>query len=117
MIGQVFSQIKALAVNEALAGIMDVVGEVNGYLERTAPWTQTKAGNTARVNAILYTAAESLRIASILLYPVMPKRMAELWQRLGWTPPNPLRSGLSWGGLRPGTPVVAGPPLFPREVG
>jgi len=51
-----------------------------------------------------------------VLQPVMPERMAELWRRLGWQPPEPLQDGLSWGGLRPGTPVTVGPPLFPRNA-
>lgn len=42
--------------------------------------------------------------------------MAELWRRLGREPPAILSAGLTWGALQPGPEVVAGPPLFPREV-
>ena len=41
---------------------------------------------------------------------------AELWQRLGWTPPERLGEGLEWGGLAPRAQVVVSPPLFPRDV-
>jgi hypothetical protein len=47
---------------------------------------------------------------------VLPERTAELWRRLGWTPPAVLQEALAWGKLQPGSEVVAGPPLFPREV-
>ena len=56
---------------------MDSVGEINGYLERTAPWREAKAGHSERVAAILYIAAEALRGISVLL-----ARPATI--RLGW---------------------------------
>ncbi|MGD1993964.1 MAG: methionine--tRNA ligase, partial [Anaerolineae bacterium] len=90
--------------------------EINRYLERTAPWKRAKAGEQERVATILYTAMEALRLVSVLLQPVMPEKMAELWRRLGWQPPQALDAPLTWGQLRPGNPVASGPPLFPRDV-
>jgi methionyl-tRNA synthetase len=112
----VLSRVEALVVNEALALVMDAVAEINRYLDRAAPWTQAKLGRANRVATILYCAAEALRLISILLQPVLPERMAELWHRLGWPPPEPLQGGLGWGGLQPGARVTAGPPLFPRDA-
>jgi methionyl-tRNA synthetase len=163
LVPAVFEQVDALAVSEALASILEVVGEINRYLEQTAPWklVKGKAENVSRqtsnvkrqasgvngderVATILYTVGEALRLISVLLYPVLPERMAELWQRLGWQPPHQVRkpphqvrkpphqvrkpphqvrkppaaieNTLRWGGLQPGTPVVAGAPLFPRDL-
>jgi methionyl-tRNA synthetase len=95
---------------------MHLVGEINGYLERTAPWREAKDGHGDRVAAILYTACEALRLVSVLLQPVLPEQMKELWRCLGWQPPAHLGDALCWGGLRPGTDVILGLPLFPREV-
>jgi methionyl-tRNA synthetase len=64
-----------------------------------------------------YLADEALRPLSVLLHPVLPERTVEPWRRLGWTPPAHLGNALSWGNLSAGQVVVAGPPLFPREVG
>jgi methionyl-tRNA synthetase len=64
----------------------------------------------------LYHAAEALRLLSVVLHPVLSERMEELWRRLGWTPSVHLGKALSWGNLSAGQAVVAGPPLFPREV-
>ena len=89
---------------------------MNRYLARTAPWCAVKA-DRVRAATVLYHAAEALRLVSVLLHPVLPERTVELWERLGWEAPERLGEGLAWGGLRPGTSVVAGPPLFPREVG
>jgi methionyl-tRNA synthetase len=116
LVPQIFDLVDALAIHEALAQIIGLVGEINGYLERTAPWRQVKAGQVDQAATILYTAAEALRLASILLQPVLPERTAELWRRLGWQPPEPLRAGLTWGQLLPGSVVASGPPLFPREA-
>ncbi|MBN1979742.1 MAG: class I tRNA ligase family protein [Anaerolineae bacterium] len=111
---QVFKRVEIIAPNEAVTQTMGVVKEINGYLERTAPWRRAKEGRGERVATSLYTAAEALRLCSVLLHPVMPERTAELWHRLGWRPPEPLRDGLDWGGLQPGLHVIPGPPLFPR---
>ena len=116
LVEQTLDEVKALALNDALAQVMGGIGEINRYLERTAPWKLAKAEQLDRVQTILYTAAEALRLASVLLHPVMPERMAELWRRLGWKHPAQLGSSLDWGLLRPGEPVTPGPPLFPREV-
>ena len=72
------------------------------------------AANLKRVGEILFTSAEALRLASVLLSPVLPQKAGETWQRLGWTPPDTLSEGLSWGLLRPGSKVYPGDPLFPR---
>ncbi len=116
LVDETLGRVADMALNDALAGVMDVVGETNRYLERTAPWAVAKRGDGERVATILYTAAETLRLAALLLQPVLPERMAELWCCLGWQPPQSLGDGLAWGLLEAGAPVVAGPPLFPREV-
>jgi methionyl-tRNA synthetase len=114
LVPQVLERVDAIAPNEALMLVMGVVKEINGYLERTAPWRRAREGQTERVATSLYTAAEALRLCSVLLQPVLPERTAELWQRLGWRPPEPLKDALTWGELQPRSQVSAGPPLFPR---
>ena len=111
---RVFDHVDALEVNRAVLLVIDAVGGVNRYVEHAAPWAAAKEGRADDVEAVLYHAAEALRLASVLLWPIMPERMAELWRRLGWDAPTPLPDGLSWGELAPGTPVASGPPLFPR---
>ena len=113
--GAVFEQVGHFALNAALAQVMDALTAVNGYLERTAPWTQAKQGRQERVETILYTAGEALRLAAVLLAPVMPEKSAEIWRRLGWQAPEDLSRGLAWGGWQPGSPVQAGDGLFPRK--
>jgi methionyl-tRNA synthetase len=112
--GRIFKRVEHFAPHLALAEVMDALTAVNQYLEQGAPWKLSKAGDLERAGTQLYHAAEALRIASLMLFPVMPGRVPEIWQCLGWQPCDPLRDGLAWGGLSPGNRVTLGQPLFPR---
>lgn len=116
VIGPTLEAVEALLVNDALALAIELVREINRYLETTAPWLRAKAGETARVATILYTAAEALRLASVLLNPVMPERMTVLQRSLGLGEHPQQREDLVWGMLQPGNAVVTGEPLFPRDI-
>jgi methionyl-tRNA synthetase len=116
-VSRALSQVERLQLNEALTNVMGSVSKINGYLEQTRPWSLAKQkGRQSEIDTVLYTTAEALRLTSVLLWPVMPEQIAELWRRLGWQPPETPRDGLQWGGLQPGTAVTAGPPLFPKDV-
>ena len=113
--GVIFPLVEEFALNNALARIMGAVGEINRYLEQTAPWQQAKEGDEKRVATILYTAAEALRFCSLFLWPVLPVQTGQIWRRLGWSVPASLAEGLAWGGLQPHSTVHKGAPLFPRK--
>jgi methionyl-tRNA synthetase len=83
-------------------------------MERTAPWTLAKKGEMVRLGTVLYTAAEALRIASGLLLPVMPSKMAELRETLGLTDTVTFNSLLVWGGSKPGAKFKDIVALFQR---
>ena len=70
----------------------------------------------AKLDETLYTAAEVLRIACILLYPVIPASMEKIWEQLGMREPLasiPLE-GLRWGQLSAGQGIGTVAPVFPR---
>lgn len=92
---RVFARVDTYQLNEALALCMDALTAANGYLERTAPWKLHKAGEIARVGAVLANAAEVLRHSAHLLSPVMPDKCAEVLRRLQG-------------------PICPGEPIFPR---
>jgi methionyl-tRNA synthetase len=113
LVPHALAQVEAMALNDALAHIMGVVREINRYLDQAAPWRLAKLGQTGQVERTLYHAAEALRLCSVLLQPVMPERMAQVWHCLAW--PGEPPEGLEWGGLQPGAQVTASTPLFPRQ--
>jgi methionyl-tRNA synthetase len=113
---RVFELVEDLSVNEGLDAVLSSIREINRYIEQAAPWSLYKEENFVRVDTVLYHAAEALRLASLLLQPVLPERMPEVYRRLGWQPEGALVDQLSWGRLVPGAAVSVGAPLFPREV-
>jgi methionyl-tRNA synthetase len=110
----VFAHVESFTLHEALEKTLAFSSDINTYLEQTGPWHEAKKGNDERVTAILYHAAEALRLVSVLLHPVMPEKTAELWHQLGWLPPQSLHNTHSWGCLQPGSQTNPGKPLFPR---
>ena len=99
-----------MEINDAIEETLQLVRKINKYFEHSTPW---KAGKEDRnlAGTILYTGAESLRIVSVLLSPIMPERTKELLAVL-----NTDNSDRSWGGLKPGKKLGKLTPLFPRIV-
>jgi len=95
-------------VQEAVTTALDFVDVLNKYVEAQAPWKLAKTDMKA-ANRVLYTAAEGLRIATIMLAPVMPEKTAKVLEILGAERTLPV-----WGQLKPGTVLKTHPPLFPR---
>ena len=100
-----------MRLHETIEDIMELVRQVNTYLEQTKPWHQIKTDKDL-AGSSLYHAAEALRIAAQLLHPVMPSRM-ELVRSMIGAGDVPL-ADFTWGGLRPGVPLGEGEAPFPR---
>ncbi|MDQ7013641.1 MAG: methionine--tRNA ligase [Planctomycetota bacterium] len=108
------------------------VNEVDGYINDTRPFSMAKQidedGVRERLGHVLYNCAEAVRIASLLLFPALPNKMAELWRAWDCSPlhdPADPNSGFkasldelaAWGGawsLKPGQKITKGPALFMR---
>ena len=106
-----------MRVDQGLAGLAGAIREANRYLELRQPWSLAKQGPEARVlmGTTLYCAAETLRMVSGMLYPVMPEKMTSLRTVLGCADGEPDYTRLRhWGELAPGTPLQSMGPLFPR---
>jgi methionyl-tRNA synthetase len=109
--------VAAMHLERGIEHAINAVRAANRYLEQTAPWHLLKAGDTARFNTVLHAAAETLRIVSGLLHPVMPGKMCELRTHLGLgeAADHVDIAGLSqWGGLTVGAAIRDPDPLFPR---
>jgi methionyl-tRNA synthetase len=72
------------ALHEAAAEAFKLVDATNEYLAQSEPWKLAKDPTKAdHLSQVLYDAAEALRIATVLLSPVMPTATAEILRRLG----------------------------------
>ncbi|HEX6231259.1 MAG TPA: methionine--tRNA ligase [Actinomycetota bacterium] len=109
---------RAIELSRALASVWDVVARANRYLVEKEPWALAKAGaRRAELAAILYAAAETLRILAVLISPIMPNAAGRLWLQLGIAEPleaQRLPGSARWGLLEPGTATSKGEALFPR---
>jgi methionyl-tRNA synthetase len=110
---RVRDSILAWEPQQAIGHVMDLMTSANQYLAERAPWKQAKEDLPA-AGETLYTALEAVRLAGILLSPVMPGKTAELLRRVGWDQPIAFEDARGWGALQPGSKVASGDPLFPR---
>lgn len=105
--------IERMAPNLALGHVVDLLNEANRYLEERAPWTAAKTDLPGAAES-LRAASEVLRISAMLLSPVMPTKMKELLERIGWSAPFGFAETTQWNLLATGAEVKKGDPLFPR---
>ena len=106
--------VNSLKLEFGLNSVFFAVRATNRYLEARKPWHQAKESDLTPLHLTLYTAAESLRICSSLLYPVMPERMSILRRSLGLTELPDLKKIDFWNGLGPGAEIGEKVTLFPR---
>jgi methionyl-tRNA synthetase len=92
---------------------------VDKFIVEQAPWKLAPNQDPAaqqKLDAALYSSAEALRIATALLYPVLPESCVKIWEQLGM--PEPLESvrlnSLAWGQLRAGQKIGHIAAVFPR---
>jgi methionyl-tRNA synthetase len=90
---------------------------VDRYIVQQEPWKIAKKPQAhEQLASTLYTAAETLRIATALLAPVLPESTAKIWAQLGMTTPlaEVDLNTLSWGQLPAGQIIGEVTPVFPR---
>jgi methionyl-tRNA synthetase len=105
-----------------LTSIASYITEVDGFFSLSAPWKLAKSDEPSAqddLRAVLATTAESIRIITALLYPILPYSTAKVWEQLGLGDIEAAaKSGqlndLAWGGLKPGTKLGQLGPIFPR---
>ncbi|MCL4304732.1 methionine--tRNA ligase [bacterium] len=93
---------------------MQLVRAANRYFESSAPWALVKSDKTS-AGTVLNNCCEALRISAILLYAIMPRKMADMLTRMG-EPVQDFRLNEHgrWGHVRAGAHISKGDALFPR---
>ena len=102
----------------ALESVRGLVSRVNRYVEETAPFRLAKQPEQAvRLDAVLYNLAETVRLLSVLVAPVMPGISRRIREQLGAGEKiGALGEELRWGVLVAGGKVGKVEPLFPRKL-
>jgi len=104
------------AMHQGLEAIWLMLGAVNRYFSAHEPWVLRKSespDDQIRFRTVLYTTLEALRIASILVQPVMPDSAARLLDLLGQSSSQRDFASLDIP-LTPGTALPTPSGVFPR---
>jgi methionyl-tRNA synthetase len=108
-----------LEFSKALEAVWSLVSAVDKFIVERAPWKLAKAEDPHSQKLLddtLYTAAEAVRLAAVLLSPVIPEAAARIWAQLGFD--RPLDSArdpdLHWGRLPGGQKLGPVAAVFPR---
>jgi methionyl-tRNA synthetase len=74
------------ALEQGVAAAFHVIDAANEYIASTEPWALARdPANASRLSQVLFDVAESIRVAGVLLLPVMPRSAAEILRRVGET--------------------------------
>ncbi|KAG0259075.1 methionyl-tRNA synthetase [Mortierella polycephala] len=102
----------------ATHAIFDVLAEANAHFSQNMPWKLVKdPACKDRLDAVLWHSIESVRLAALMLQPIMPTKASEILDQLGirehersW---EFAQIGQGWKQDTESRKVLAGDPLFP----
>jgi methionyl-tRNA synthetase len=102
-----------------IEAVWALLSALDKLIVERAPWMLFKSQKPeapAMLDDTLYTAAEALRIAAVLLSPVLPQSAPKIWDQLGITEPleGARLDTLAWGQLPAGQKIGEIAALFPR---
>ncbi|MHB1392110.1 MAG: methionine--tRNA ligase [Clostridia bacterium] len=112
--GRVEERMNEYRTSDALDEIVTLLKRSNKYIDETQPWVLAKEeSKKERLATVLYNLLESIRIASVLLYPFIPDTSLEIQkqinaQKTDWTTLK------TFDGTVVGTSVNEAKPLFAR---
>ena len=104
----------AFALEGGAAAAFRLVDGANEYIAAREPWALARDASQAReLSQVLFDVAEAVRIAAILLLPIMPRSAAEILRRVGETKTGVRLSDAEW--RNEGDRLVAkGDAMWPR---
>ncbi len=75
-----------LEIGDALAAVFKLVGRANKYIDEAAPWSLAKRPEAReRLQTVLYTMAETLRVTAIMLAPFLVETPGRIWECMRWS--------------------------------
>jgi len=107
-------EMEACQIHKALAAIWQVVADANRYFAGQEPW-KLKKSDPERMNTVLYTTAEVLRVIGVSIQPFMPDSASKLLDLLN-VPAENRQFRVSNAALVPGAELPQPSGIFPRFV-
>ena len=113
--GVTYEHIKRYQLTQAIGESMKLIRMANKFFNDTSPWILARNGETEKLGGILYACLEVMRIVSVTLYPIMPRKMLELRAALGLNDSSlGLANAQEFFDLQPGAAVRIDQAIFPR---
>lgn len=104
-----------LDISRAIEDDWRLVQRLNRLVEQRAPWTLAKdPERSAELDQTLFSLAEGLRVAAVLLWPVIPGSCERILAALGQDPAAVALARAAWGAGAATARVAPTGPLFPR---
>jgi methionyl-tRNA synthetase len=116
LLERVRAHIDKQVLHMALIDMWEVIAAANGYVAKQAPWTLRK-NEPARMQTVLFVAAETLRRLALLAQPFMPQSASHMLDQL--CIPKDTRTFASMTAdhaVLPGTLLPPASAVFPRYV-
>jgi methionyl-tRNA synthetase len=125
LVGEARRQMASFLIHLYVGAVFEVISDANRYFANAEPWKLNRI-DPARMRLVLYVTLETLRVAAILLQPIMPASMGKLLDLLAVPPETRTFAALETGAaagrldaphrLEPGRALPAPAPIFPRYV-
>ncbi len=114
-----YETMSSFQFHRALQVVWELISQANKYIVSNEPWVLVKEEDRlGRLHTVLYNLAETLRLLTLLLQPVMPGICERMAQGLGLGIDSPLikdfKTNGRWGMLEPGGNLQKIEALFPR---
>jgi methionyl-tRNA synthetase len=103
-----------LQFNKALEVIFAFIDSCNAFIAEKQPWKLAKEEKQDELASVLYSVTESLRIAGILLFPIIPTASIELRKQLGLQAEFNLKETETFVFIKENTKIGEGKYLFKK---
>lgn len=107
-----------LDLSNALTRIWEYIKLLNQYIEKMKPWNLNKTKNYEKLNTVLYTLCNAIRIVAVLISPFIPETSNKIIKQLGLEPDSffkePYERLKIWEYLKEGITIRKGDILFPK---
>lgn len=107
---------KEIAIHKALMAIWEVIGNLNKYIDTMSPWVLVKS-DPDRLKTVMWYIIETLKVISVLIWPVMPQTAEKIQGQLGFKQYGKdlrLADIRKLGHVKSGNKLKTGKALFPR---
>jgi len=105
----------SLELHRASSAAWKIISTCNEQIQHREPWKMAKDPEQLQDLAVfLYAVLESVRIAVILLSPIIPDKAKGCLEALGANTDVHFPASTTWGGLGAKLPLTKPAPLFPR---